>query len=254
MFTRHAPGRCPSFTPGGEGCAVFRTVVTVFLSAAIVVGGAAIPAMADSPPDTARPSILINELANGSASSDSDGFIELRNWGTESVDLTGWQVFRCSAQGLRSNVGRQEADLTGVMLAPGEIFTISRVGMPGDAHITEPYAATGFGIYLEDPADRLADAVGVYPNEPWPTESECTRGGNLANRLDFAASESWQRVDATGELARDFIVAPSTIASANRTEAAPVADSSIVISEVASAGPASFDDEFIELLNTGTEP
>ncbi len=229
---------------------MFRTQVTVFLSLAIVAGGAAVPAMAD----TATPSILINELANGGITSDSDGFVELRNWGSEPVDLTGWQVFRCSAQGLRSNVGRQEADLTGVVLAPGQIFTISRVGMPGDAHVTEPYAATGFGIYLEGPDDRPVDAVGVYPNEPWPTESECTRGGNLANRLDFAASESWQRVAATGDLRQDFIVAPSTIAQANRTQPLPRASTGIVISEVASAGPAAPDDEFIELLNTGTEP
>ena len=61
--------------------------------------------------------VLINELANGGPESDSDGFFELRNWGDEAIDLTGWHVFRCSWQGLRSNVGRPETDLRGVILA-----------------------------------------------------------------------------------------------------------------------------------------
>lgn len=218
---------------------------------AIALVGVAAPAHADDP---APPSILINELANGGPTSDSDSFFELRNWGDEAVDLTGWQVFRCSAQGLRSNVGRTEGDFTGVVLHPGEILTVSRVGMPGDQHITAPFTATGFGLYLEDPHDRLVDAVGVYPNEPWPTESECTVGRNLANRLDFAAGESWQRVAATGDATRDFVVAPATIGLANRTEPLPRADTSIVIAEVASFGPAGDRDEFVELENIGAAP
>ena len=236
--------------------------VTLFVLVASVapVIAAAAPAGAvvvTAPDDASRvgdaPSILINELANGGAGSDADSFFELRNWGEETVDLTGWQVFRCSAQGLRSNVGRPEGDLSGIVLAPGEIVTVSRIGMPGDLHVTQEYAPTGFGLYLEDPDDRRIDAVGVYPNEPWMTQSECSGARNLPNRLDFAANESWQRVAATGDLERDFIVAPATLGEQNRTDPSPRADTTVVITELASFGPAADDDEFVELLNRGSE-
>lgn len=208
----------------------------------------ATPAAA-APPSTGL--ILINELANGGPRSDSDTFFELRNWGDTAVDLTGWQVFRCSAQGLRSNIGRPEGDLTGVVLAPGEIFTVSKIGMAGDAHISSPFDTSGFGLYLENPTDELVDAVGVYPNEPWPTQSECSAGANLPNSLAFALDESWQRVAATGDVSSDFVKAPATIGAANASPL-PSADTAVVISEFAPSGPDSTDDEFVELWNLGS--
>ncbi len=133
-------------------------------------------------------------------------------------------MFRCSWQGLRSNVGRPETDLRGVILQPGEIYTVSKIGMPGDAHVTQPFSTNGFGLYLEGPDGQRVDAIGVYPNEPWPTQSECTipRGiGNLTNSLDFAMGESWQRVAATGDPAVDFVAAASTIGAAERATGDP---------------------------------
>ena len=133
---------------------MLRPLLAVLLGSTFVIGavaspGAMSPAVAAVDADVpAPPGILINELSNGDADSDSDSFFELRNWGTEPVDLTGWHVFRCSAQGLRSNWGRRESDLTGIVLAPGGIVTISRAGMPGDGHITQPFATDGFGLYL----------------------------------------------------------------------------------------------------------
>lgn len=220
---------------------MLKASLALLLVSAFAVGGVVSAASADE-----QPGVLINELANGGPDSTSDSFFELRNWGAEPVDLTGWHVFRCSVQGLRSNVGRPESDLTGVVLQPGEIYTVSRIGMPGDAHITQPFGSTGFGLYLEAPDARLVDAVGVYPNEPWPTQSECTSGRNLPNRLNFAAGESWQRTSAT-----DFIAAPATIGEQNASHESAREVTGVIISEVAS-GPD--DDEFIELLNTGDEP
>ncbi|MES1169800.1 MAG: lamin tail domain-containing protein, partial [Leifsonia sp.] len=113
---------------------------------------------------------------------------------------------------------------------------------------------TGFGLYLEGPQKQLVDAVGVHPNQPWVTESDCTVGGtNLPNTLDFARNESFQRVDATGELARDYVVAPSTRGAANVTAAEPVSKSRVVISKLAGAGPKGIADDFIELRNDGTK-
>ncbi|WP_411698291.1 lamin tail domain-containing protein [Conyzicola sp.] len=198
----------------------------------------------------AAATVLFNELSNGGPRSDSDGFFELRNWGDTAVDLTGWSVYRCSVQGLRANVGRPEGDLRGVVLQPGDIFTVSKAGLPGDAHVSQPYSINGFGLYLEAPGGVRADAVGVYPNEPWPTTSECTLGSNLTNTLNFALGESWQRVADTGDPATDFVAAASTIGATNATRSTPRADTGVVISEFAAAGADAADDEFVELLNT----
>lgn len=221
-------------------------------SATAASGSTVTPGSPAVPPAAGASSqVLINEVANGGASSDSDSFIELRNVGDTDADLTGWRLFRCSAQGLRSNVGRSEGDLTGIVLAPGGILTISKVGMPGRLHITEPLALGGYGLYLEGPGGVLVDRVGVYPNEPWPTTSECTpQSGNLPNVLDFAAGESWQRVASTGDVAADFIVAPSTIDAPNSSAAPEPRPTDVVISELTGAGPAGLDDDFVELQNT----
>ena len=209
----------------------------------------AVPAYAEEGEAASTGLVLINELANGGPNSDADTFFELRNWDDHAIDLTGWQVFRCSAQGLRANVSRTEGDLTGVVLQPGEILTVSRIGMAGDLHTTSPYDLTGFGLLLEAPDDSVADRVGVYPNEPWPTASECTGPANLPNSLNYARGESWQRVG-TGSL--DFIAAPATLGAQNATAGISRAASTVIINEFAASGPASTDDEFLELRNVGT--
>ncbi len=232
---------------------MLRATVVVLIGSTLAWAGAVpTPAAAEVLVETSSPTILINELANGGADSDFESFFELRNWSTAAVSLDGWRVFRCSEQGLRANVGRQEVALTGIELGPGEILTVSMVGMPGDMHFDTVFGQAGFGLYLESPQHEVADMVGVYPNEPWPTPSECTATRNLPNSLDFGAAESWQRVSATGNLERDFVRAESTLGEQNRTAATPQEATAVVISEVASSGPSAKDDEFIELLNTGT--
>jgi hypothetical protein len=226
-----------------------RPWIAILLVVPLLTAGTPVPPSAEASP---QGTVLINELANGGSNSDSDTFFELRNWGDTSVDLSRWKVFRCSAQGLRSNVGRTEGDFAGVVLEPGEIFTVSRIGMPGDDFVSQPFDATGFGLYLENPQGDLVDGIGVYPNEPWPTQSECTAGSNLTNTLAFAFDESWQRVSATGQVDADFVIARSTLGEQNATRSAARADSTVVISELATSGPASTDDEFVELVNTGT--
>lgn len=225
----------------------------VALIAASVLGVAA-PASAElpKPHPGAAASVVIAEVANGDATSADHSFVELHNLGDQAVDLTGWKLYRCSEIGLRRNAGNTEGDLHGRVLQPGGILTISRIGMPGDLHTTSAFAEGGFGLYLEDPHGDPVDMVGVYPNEPWPTRSECTpAGGNLTNALDEAQSESWQRVAATGDPARDWIAAPSTLGSRNTVDAPPRADTAVVISEIAAAGPAGGADDLLELRNDG---
>ena len=230
-----------------------RHRLAVLLVLSTILGGVGVhptPAAAATP--HADDGVLINELSNGGSRSDSDTFFELRNWGDRPVDLTGWSVYRCSAQGLRSNIGRTEGELAGVVLEPGELFVVSKVGMPGDDHISQPFPSDGFGLYLENPRGELVDGIGVYPNEPWPTQSECAADGNLPNVLAFAFDESWQRFGVTGDVAVDFRVEPATLGEQNASAAVKPVDSGVVISEFAPSGAGSVDDEFVELHNAGT--
>ncbi|MET4584081.1 hypothetical protein ABIE21_003619 [Conyzicola nivalis] len=249
-----------SFTTAGvviapPAAAVAQTPVTGTTNTSVATNTAVATstAVANKPAASSTGTVLFNEVANGGPRSDADGFFELRNWGDTAVDLSGWNVYRCSIQGLRANVGRPEADLSGVVLQPGDIFTVSKIGMPGDAHVGQPYSILGFGLYLESPDSRRADAVGVYPNEPWPTESECTDDANLPNTLNFALGESWQRIANTGDTTNDFLAAPATIGAANSVKATARADTGVVISEYAPSGAAAVDDEFVELLNTSSQ-
>ena len=122
--------------------------------------------------------IVISEVAAGSSRSDADSFFELRNIDDHAIDLTGWQVFRCSAQGLRSNYSRPESDLSGVVLEPGAIVTVARVGVDlGGRRIIKKknheYEATGVGLILEINAGAIAVYRVGYPTERTPTVAEC---------------------------------------------------------------------------------
>lgn len=238
---------------------MLRPVVTVGSTLLIVAGllAPAAPAAAELPKPAAgiEPTVLLNEFSNGDAASDGHTFVELRNWGNATVDLTGWHLYRCSINGLRSNVGRPVARISGIVLEPGQILTLSSVGLPGDVPFVSPFGIEGFGLFLTGPGEQPVDIAGVYPNEPWPVQSECTpSGGNLPNVLDFAQNESWQRVAATGDLARDWVAAPSTMGQQNVSRAPRAAESSIVIAELAGAGPGGSGDDFVELRNDGDEP
>ena len=226
-------------------------VGTVVIALGLAMLTATQAAAAPLPYDGPSP-VLINEVANGGQRSDSDTFIELRNVSTEPVDLTGWAVYRCNANGTRVNTGRPDGDLTGAVVAPGDTFTISKIGLPGDVHVSEPLPIEGFGVVLVAPGEHIADRLGVFPNEPWMMLSECSGVENLPNRLDFSRDESWQRVGTTGTPSLDFIAAPSTPDAPNREAASPESAAAVGIAELASAGPAGDHDEFVELVNDGT--
>lgn len=213
----------------------------------------------ESPPPPAPAAsagrIVISEVAAGSSRSDADSFFELQNIDDHPVDLTGWQVFRCSAQGLRSNYSRPESDLRGVVLEPGAIAVVTRIGVElggvqPDGLFSQPYAPTGFGLILEDAAGATADAIGVFPSEPSPTESECSERGNVPTSLAFALDESWQRVSDTGDAAVDFVRSEATPGAPDRGRVT-TASGAVLIDEIAAAGPAGSDDDLIELRNPG---
>lgn len=198
-----------------------------------------------------RPRVVLNEFGVASSASGADSFFELRNLSDSSVDLSGWSVYRCNERGLRANVGRPEVRLSDVVLAPGEIFLATqmsaRIGVDEvDARFSQVYAQSGLGLVLVDPAGTTVDAVAMYPNRPWPTQSECAPTPNLPAILSSAMDESWQRAD-SGEWVR----AEATAGARNAQRAVPTHQGSVQIEEVAAAGPGGPADDFVELRNTG---
>lgn len=241
-----------------------RRILVLIAAALCAVGLLGGPPASAAPGATsaavpARPGdVVVNEIAAGGPRSPSDSFVELRNVSGHAVDLRGWVLYRCSAQGLRANVGRPEADLAGVALAPGDLFTIARVGVSladgsaPDAWITQPYDPAGFGVVLVDAAGTTADSIAVYPSRPWPTESECSLDGNLPAALASVLGESWQRVESAD--GPRFVRATATPGAANAVLATPPAGAGVRIDEIAAAGPAGHGDDLVELVNASDRP
>lgn len=229
--------------------------------APLVVGppASAEPLTSVLPAPVAPPSVVINEIAASSSRSAADSFFELKNITDQAVDLSGWGIYRCSATGLRAKKGRVEAELSGVVLAPGEVFTAGRVGVAlaqggsPDAVFSNPFPVSGFGLYLEDPDGRLIDAVAVYPSEPTPMVTECSAHGNLPNTLAAGLDESWQRVASTGQARADFVRVTATPGEAEAARPTSAPRTGVRIDELAAAGPAGSADDFVEVRNTGTD-
>ena len=101
------------------------TRVTTVLAASVLLVG--IAASVGGPADAAAPratastgTVTIAEVAPAGTRGPASGFFELANPGDGPVDLTGYAVFRCDDEGLRTRPTDPEADLGGVILAAGE--------------------------------------------------------------------------------------------------------------------------------------
>ncbi|MCP2636622.1 lamin tail domain-containing protein [Microbacterium sp. HD4P20] len=224
-----------------------RAMVTAFVLVTAVLPAAATGGQ-ESPPDK---SVVIDEISPGGGQGGpggSGGFFELRNSSRETVELTGWSIYRCDEEGLRAKASRPEIDLTGVTLAPGERYTATHTGWrsdPADAVFADVLPYEGYGLVLLEPGGDISDSVAVYPSSPVPTESECGMPDAPAATA-FALGESWQRTT------DGWLRARATPGAANAVRAPAVA-AAVRIDEVAPAGPAGHGDDFVELRNTGPE-
>ncbi|WAB81803.1 lamin tail domain-containing protein [Microcella daejeonensis] len=231
--------------------------VIVGLAAAIVPGMPAAAEGGDSGSYAYRDDhpVIISEIAPGFLDRPAASFVELRNVSDAPVDLTGWTLYRCNGEGLRAKRGNPDSELTGVVLAPGDVHLIARTGeRPGGAVPDDVFGTSfdpgGVGYVLEDPAERTADAVAIYPTEPWMTTSECGPSGSLPGILDVMAGETYQRTGAGVEAEGRFIVATGTPGSAALGESLPPSrESGVVIAEAAPFGPGGSGDDLVELRN-----
>ena len=73
-----------------RGCAALASSLVVALPAVVNV----VPAQAQQ-----TNGVVISEIANGGPGGYHDNFIEVTNWGTEPVDVSGWELFRCTGTG-----------------------------------------------------------------------------------------------------------------------------------------------------------
>lgn len=241
-----------------------RTLIVVMIATATAAGILApTPARAESTsgggPTAYRDDhpVVITEIAAGHGDRPEASFVELQNVSGAAVDLSGWNLYRCNEEGLRAKRGNPDSEFSGVVLAPGQTYLIARTGeRPGgiepDDVMSAPFSPLGVGYVLEDPLQRVADSVALYPTTPWMVTSECDPRGSLPNILDIAAGESYQRVGATVTADGRFMIGIASPGFVGEPVAAPLnRDSGIVISEAAPFGPAGRGDDLVELRNDG---
>lgn len=204
----------------------------------------------------------ITEVTNGGPGGAGDNFFELTNTGDAPVDVTGWQVYRCTGTG-RVYDGMLQLNLPDGEMAPGEVFTAARTGAdstvehPDATYGTSFNAVNGFGLMVVDKDRNVVDSVGVFDR----VDSPCTAGEPLSDTLDFASAESYQRVAFTGDNAKDYVRAIRTPGKYDPdVEAIEVQKpkmGDVVINEIAAGRP---DDkggqkaQYIEIINNGSTP
>ena len=249
----------------------YQRVATTGSVSADFIAAARTPgeANATSPdPGPQRGDVLVSELTNGGPGGSEDDFVELANFGNEPVDVGGWQVYRCQPPGLRHRDYLQLTVPSGVVLAPGEVFVAAHesVDVPGGvrhARYQTSLDDAGFGALIENRDGDVMDAVGVFETDgvhQRPTDSPCTQGTALPNRLDFGLDQTYQRFQDTGDNAADFAQAERSIGElaepdpADGGDAGPSELGPVRISELTHSGPGGADDNFFELANYGDEP
>jgi hypothetical protein len=247
-----------------------------FIVASRTPGGSEAP----EPDPGVQPSdIKITELANGGPGGDSDDFVEFGNFGTQPVDVSDWSFYRCSSNGRRYASGHQVTLPAGTVIDPGQVLVAAHIsaelpdGVDNVRYNTQ-LDPLGFGALIEDADGNVMDSVAVYETDGFhqqPTDSACTQGTALPNRLDFGFGESYQRFQGTADNAADFVRAPRSVGElttpdpddypedlgelpdadleADQFEFAPVR-----VSEITHSGPAGHGDTFMELANYGDSP
>ena len=231
-----------------RGCTALVSSVVI----ALPVVAAVAPAKAADVSAQQGGQVVISELANGGPGGYHDNFIEVANWGNEAVDVSGWELFRCTGTG--SVASAPQNTLQGTIGA-GERWLFARESDQStiaDADVKQRYSTSlaneSYGALLRDSSGEDVDAVAVQ--FPGTANQACGEGTVLANTADSAAGESFQRTQDTDDNAADFIRAPRTPGVENATEpsAAPKRGD-VLISEVAHTGA---DREgLIEIANFG---
>lgn len=204
--------------------------------------------------------VLISEIANGGPGATSQSnrdsaknFIEITNYGDHPVDISGWKIYRCGQTG--GGYGPQAVVADGTVLAPGEQYTTAREGSgyAADSYYDTSLHSFGFGAFIEDAEGQWRDAIGFYHED---IHTDCHVEGRWLQRgLQHRLDESHQRVSNTGDIERDWVVAPRTVGAPNVTgDAVARIDNGLRFSELNNSGADSTADQYVEITNYGDEP
>ena len=167
-----------------------------------------------------RPGVAVSEIATDP---EIDGvarrnFVELANFGAREVDISGWTLVACGADGFR-----RFDDLAvvppGTVLGPDDTWTAALEGTPAagvaGAAYADPLELAGAGVWVQDAEGRRVDSVGVFHRNEMDSSvdvpSPCTKGLALSTfAVDRVRGETLQRAAFTGDDASDFVPAPAT--------------------------------------------
>lgn len=256
MPPKKRPSRLGSPTTWRTGLAALAALALPATMIAPTAASAGLPARFDIEPS----SVLVSEVAAGgpgaTSQSNRDGtknFIELTNYGDEPMDISGWQIFRCGQAG--SGYGPQSVVAEGTILAPGDQFTAVAEDSDyvGDATYATNLHSFGFGAFIQDAEGQRRDAIGFY-HEEVTTDCKTNDGEWLQRGLQHRLDESHQRVSNTGDLEKDWVVAPRTVDTPNATaHDVPRVDNGLRFSEFNNGGTGSSMDQYVEITNYGDE-
>lgn len=206
--------------------------------------------------------VLISEIAAGGAGktsqadrNSSKNFIELTNYSAAPVDISGWRIYRCGQVG--SGYGPQAIVADGTVLQPGEQYTTAgkKSGYDVDSLYDTDLHSFGYGAFIQNAAGERMDAIGLY-HPDISNDCKTASGQWLSRGLQHRLDESHQRVANTGDVEKDWVIAPRTVGAPNRTEwgTQPRINNGLRITEFNSGGLKSTTSQYVEVTNTGTEP
>jgi hypothetical protein len=221
----------------------------------------------DTPPSSTpeiAAHILINEVAwAGTLASTSDEWIELANFGSEPVDLTGWGL---------SDHGDIDIALSGVLPAHS-YFLLERTDdstiadIPGDQIYTGSLSNAGESLWLTDSNGSIIDSANAVGGE-WPAGNRETRA-SMERRGGGDTAADWSTFSGIGGVGHDAagnairgtprsdnspasLVPTPTPVPTSLASVTPAPYRSVMINEVAWSGTkAAASDEWIELYNPG---
>lgn len=168
--------------------------------------------------------VRVSELTHSGPVGHGDTFVELANYGDEPVSLDGWTIHHCANDG-RRQIEPMVPSIAGATLAPGETFLAVREGSPlhQQGHYDAVYTVdlsgqsqgsglikdVSFGLIVYDSGGKAVDSVGVNTSGTSAVTpyNACAKGIFLSNLADTEFGESYQRLQATGTDAFDFIPA-----------------------------------------------
>lgn len=222
------------------------------------------PLTPPAPTAETAPAVLINEVAwAGTLASANDEWIELANFGSDPVDLSGWRV---------TDGGDIEIDLAGSIPAHS-YFLLERTDdstvadIAADQIYTGSLSNAGESLLLIDPSGLTIDSANAFGGA-WPAGEVATRAsmerqgpGDTPGNWGTFSGVAGVGHDAAGNAIRGTprhanspaaaipTSTPSPTAVASGT---PSGHLSVLINEIAWSGTkASASDEWIELYNPG---